>query len=89
MNGLERMLDLKRRGACHDVPTEVFFPGDDHGSIGPALQICAECGIREECLEYAIEFGEHGVWGGTSERERRRMSRRRRDAAYKAKKGAA
>ena len=44
-----------------------------------AQRICAECPVAEACLEYALEHHiDHGVWGGASERERRRILRRRR-----------
>jgi WhiB family redox-sensing transcriptional regulator len=42
--------------------------------------VCAGCPVRERCLDYAIEHVEIGVWGGTSERERRGMRRTRRMA---------
>jgi WhiB family redox-sensing transcriptional regulator len=68
------MLRAKCRGAS---PTE-FFPSDGVG-VEFAQRICGNCPVREECLEYALKFRiEHGVWGGASERERRRILRRRR-----------
>jgi hypothetical protein len=49
--------------------------------VEEAQGVCAGCSVREECLEYALKHNiEHGVWGGTSERERRRIARRRRQA---------
>jgi WhiB family redox-sensing transcriptional regulator len=60
--------------------TKVFYPDanadkrESVRNINRAKKICAGCPVRVECLEYAIENGEDkGVWGGTSERERRRM----------------
>lgn len=61
--------------ACKEHAREIFYPvrGDDSR---PAKQICARCLVRDECLAYAIEGNERfGVWGGTSERERRRLRR--------------
>jgi WhiB family redox-sensing transcriptional regulator len=56
----------------------VFFPSDGIG-VQVAQRICAECPVKVDCLEYALSEGvDHGVWGGTSERERRRIQRRRR-----------
>lgn len=66
-------------GRCRDHAPEVFFPSDGVG-VTTAQQICAGCPVREPCLEYALANRiDHGVWGGTSERERRRIQKRRRD----------
>lgn len=71
------MLHARCRGAR---PTE-FFPSDGLG-VEAAQRVCVGCPVREECLEYALAHRiEHGVWGGASERERRRILRRRRDLA--------
>jgi WhiB family redox-sensing transcriptional regulator len=69
------MLEARCRGAS---PTE-FFPSDGLG-VESAQLVCALCPVRAQCLEYAlVNHIEHGVWGGASERERRRILRRRRD----------
>ncbi len=69
--GTEWMAD----GSCRAYPAAVFFPRDGLGVI-KAQKICANCPVREQCLEYAlVEHVDHGVWGGTSERERRRLTR--------------
>ncbi len=63
---------------CTDIPRATFFPGDGVG-LAVAKHICASCPVRSQCLEYALANQiVHGVWGGASERERRRMTRRRR-----------
>jgi len=68
-------------GACRGTAPDIFFP-DRGESLEPAKRICGECVVRDECLEYALDSGERfGVWGGTSERERRRIRRQRRVAA--------
>jgi WhiB family redox-sensing transcriptional regulator len=68
-------------GACRGVDPDLFFP-DRGESLEPAKRICSECVVRDECLEHALASGERfGVWGGTSERERRRLRRTRRTAA--------
>lgn len=68
-------------GACRGSDPDVFFP-DRGESLEPAKQLCGQCAVRDECLEYALDNGERfGVWGGTSERERRRIRRQRRIAA--------
>lgn len=70
--------DWMERGKCRDMDPAVFFPNDGMG-VQVAQRICAECPVREECLEYALENRvDHGVWGGASERERRRILRQRR-----------
>jgi WhiB family transcriptional regulator, redox-sensing transcriptional regulator len=71
------MLHARCRGAS---PTD-FFPSDGLG-VEAAQHICVGCTVRLECLEYALANRiEHGVWGGASERERRRILRRRRGLA--------
>ncbi|HSP04945.1 MAG TPA: WhiB family transcriptional regulator [Acidimicrobiales bacterium] len=68
-------------GACRGADPDLFFP-DRGESLEPAKRICSECVVRDECLEHALASGERfGVWGGTSERERRRLRRTRRTAA--------
>jgi WhiB family transcriptional regulator, redox-sensing transcriptional regulator len=63
---------------CRDGASSEFFPSDGVG-VERARRICAECPVKVECLEYALTYRiDHGVWGGCSERERRRMLRRRR-----------
>jgi WhiB family redox-sensing transcriptional regulator len=65
-------------GTCRLHPPAVFFPSDGAG-VDRARAICGRCPVTERCLEYALENRiEHGVWGGASERERRRILRKRR-----------
>jgi WhiB family transcriptional regulator, redox-sensing transcriptional regulator len=65
-------------GKCRDLPAETFFPSDGVG-VEMARRVCADCPVRDICLEFALEHHiEHGVWGGASERARRRMSLSRR-----------
>lgn len=65
-------------GKCRDLDPTIFFPNDGIG-VQAAQRICAECPVRTPCLEYALaNHVDHGVWGGTSERERRRILRQRR-----------
>jgi WhiB family redox-sensing transcriptional regulator len=66
-------------GNCRLHPPATFFPSDGVG-VDRARKICAGCPVAERCLEYALEHHiEHGVWGGCSERERRRILKRRRE----------
>jgi WhiB family redox-sensing transcriptional regulator len=69
--------DWMADGKCRDLPPAVFFPSDGVG-VEVARRICADCPVKEPCLEYALYRIDHGVWGGASERERRRIARRRR-----------
>ena len=72
------------RGNCRDEVPARFFPSDGVG-VDHARRICATCPVREPCLEYALEQRiDHGVWGGASERERRRILKRRRLEAAEA-----
>jgi len=65
-------------GKCKTTDPEMFFPSDGLGVI-KAQRICAKCPVSEQCLEYALDNHiDHGVWGGKSERERRRILRARR-----------
>jgi len=68
-------------GACRGLDPEVFFPETDE-EADEAKAICAECPVRVACLEHALARREKvGVWGGTTERERRRIVRQRRRTA--------
>ena len=65
------------RAACRGVETELFFPARGE-STKEAKAVCRACPVREECLEYGLDIGEKfGVSGGMSERERRRVRKRR------------
>ena len=71
-------------GLCRNESPSRFFPSDGVG-VEVARRICAECPVKAPCLEYALEHSiDHGVWGGCSERERRRILKRRRLAAASA-----
>jgi WhiB family redox-sensing transcriptional regulator len=66
------------QGNCRLYPPAMFFPSDGVG-VDKARKICVGCPVSELCLEYALENRiDHGVWGGCSERERRRILKRRR-----------
>jgi WhiB family transcriptional regulator, redox-sensing transcriptional regulator len=69
--------DWKSRANCMGVDPDLFFP--ERGmSTREAKEVCRGCVVREDCLEYALANGEKfGIWGGLSERERRRIRRAR------------
>jgi WhiB family redox-sensing transcriptional regulator len=61
---------------CAETDPEAFFP-EKGGSTREAKRICTGCEVRAECLEFALSNDERfGIWGGLSERERRRLRRR-------------
>lgn len=67
-----RIPEWMDRGACGEVgDTDLFFPGG--GINQEALAICGTCEVAGECLAYAIEHDERGIWGGMSERARHRL----------------
>jgi WhiB family transcriptional regulator, redox-sensing transcriptional regulator len=68
-------LDWQDRALCAQTDPEAFFP-EKGGSTREAKKVCRGCEVRAECLEYALEHDERfGIWGGLSERERRRLKR--------------
>jgi len=65
------------RANCMGVDPDLFFP-ERGASTREAKEVCRGCVVRQDCLEYALENGEKfGIWGGMSERERRRLRRAR------------
>ena len=62
---------------CMGVDPDLFFP-QRGASTREAKEVCRGCVVREDCLEFALDNGEKfGIWGGMSERERRRLRRAR------------
>lgn len=69
--------DWMAQGNCAAKPPSLFFPSDGVG-VEVAKRVCADCPVKSLCLEYALDNRiDHGVWGGTSERERRRILKSR------------
>jgi WhiB family redox-sensing transcriptional regulator len=67
--------DWTEQALCAETDPEAFFP-EKGGSTREAKRVCRACEVRAECLEYALEHDERfGIWGGFSERERRRLKR--------------
>lgn len=70
-----------QQAACRGLDPEIFYPISDD-EAGEAKAICAACPVRQPCLENAlVEREKYGVWGGLTERERRRLLRQRRKTA--------
>ena len=66
---------------CLGVDPDLFFPGRG-ASTREAKEVCRGCEVRHDCLEFALQNGEKfGIWGGLSERERRRIRRQRAQVA--------
>jgi WhiB family redox-sensing transcriptional regulator len=70
------ILPWQEEALCAQTEPEAFFP-EKGGSTREAKRVCGRCDVRGECLEYALAHDERfGIWGGLSERERRRLKRR-------------
>jgi WhiB family redox-sensing transcriptional regulator len=70
--------EWRDRSLCRDSNPELFFPTGATGvaldQIAAAIEICAQCPVQAECLEFALATNqEAGVWGGTTEEERRKL----------------
>lgn len=74
--GLAAELEWQERALCAQTDPESFFP-EKGGSTREAKRTCMSCEVRVECLDYALANDERfGIWGGLSERERRRVKKR-------------
>jgi WhiB family transcriptional regulator, redox-sensing transcriptional regulator len=75
----------RNEASCKNTDPDLFFPV---GTTGPALEqiaaakaVCCECAVRQRCLDFALTTNQDsGIWGGTSEEERRQIRRARRRA---------
>ncbi len=73
-----RLPDWREQAACRDTDPDLFFPV---GTTGPALEqieaakaVCRQCPAQSDCLDFALSTNQDsGVWGGTSEEERRKL----------------
>jgi WhiB family transcriptional regulator, redox-sensing transcriptional regulator len=71
----------RQHSACRGIDPEVFHPVSEEDAE-EAKAVCALCPVRQPCLEYALVNREReGVWGGMTDRERRRILRQRRKSA--------
>ena len=69
-------LGWQEKALCAQTDPEAFFP-EKGGSTREAKRVCLSCEVRDDCLEYALANDERfGIWGGLSERERRRLKKR-------------
>ena len=77
------MPDIKWRelGACRGLEPDIFYPLTDEEAES-AKAVCSRCAVQTACLEHALIHREkEGIWGGATERERRRIIRQRRRSA--------
>lgn len=69
--------EWRDRAACQFVPDDerwIFWPGKgDHQAVKAARDVCSSCPVAQECVEHAVALGEVGVWGGTTDMDRRHM----------------
>ena len=66
-------LSWQERAVCAQTDPEAFYP-EKGGSTREAKKVCLTCDVRDECLQYALDHDERfGIWGGLSERERRKL----------------
>ncbi len=78
---VEPHADWHDRANCLGVDPDLFFP-ERGASTREAKEVCRGCEVRHDCLEFALQNGEKfGIWGGLSERERRRIRRQRAQVA--------
>jgi WhiB family redox-sensing transcriptional regulator len=76
LDGETAELGWQERALCAQTDPEAFFP-EKGGSTREAKRVCLTCDVRNECLEYALGHDERfGIWGGLSERERRKLKKR-------------
>lgn len=78
----EHQLAWQNNAECRDTDPRLFFPVGESGTavqqINDAKSVCGKCAVRKACLAYAIDTQQfYGIWGGTSEEERRPMIRSR------------
>ncbi len=92
MTAAGSVLNWRSAAACLSADPDLFFPisvtGPALRQIARAKSICAECVVRQECLEFAVSNDQNfGIWGGTTaeDRQRERRRRRRRAAAAAAR----
>lgn len=81
LKALKEKQGWQSKANCMGVDPDLFFP-ERGASTKEAKEVCRGCVVKDECLEYALSNSEKfGIWGGMSERERRRVRRSRAQAA--------
>jgi WhiB family redox-sensing transcriptional regulator len=78
---IDTTVTWRERAACRGSDPDIFYPVNED-EADEAIAICMVCPVREPCLEYALTARErYGVWGATTEKDRRRIWRKRRRSA--------
>lgn len=76
LSGILKPPEWTRQALCAQVDPEIFFPEVGDGTRY-AKRICNSCDVKKECLEYSLQNNERfGIWGGTAEKERRKLNRK-------------
>lgn len=71
-----RMFPYLEEAACRGLDPELFY-AEGGAAVAKAKALCADCPVRQRCLEWAVRREEFGVWGGTTARERAALRRQR------------
>jgi len=75
-------LSWRLKGACRGLDPEIFFVASEDDAVERAKEVCDTCVVQQHCLEFALANREaEGIWGGATEKERRRILRQRRKTA--------
>lgn len=75
LDGEAESIGWQERALCAQTDPDAFFP-EKGGSTREAKKTCLTCEVRDDCLEYALANDERfGIWGGLSERERRKLKK--------------
>ena len=70
---MKTKLPFADRAACRSLDPTFFFVERGHNPTQEAIDACAHCPVRNECLDWALHHEQLGYWGGTSEKQRRRL----------------
>ena len=75
-------LSWRLKGACRGLDPEIFYVASEDDAVERAKEVCDTCVVQQHCLEFALANREaEGIWGGATEKERRRILRQRRKTA--------
>lgn len=61
---------------CAQTDPDIFYPEKRGANSREALAVCRKCEVAEECLAYALLYEKHGVWGGKSENQRKKLRKK-------------